>query len=67
MKKGLIELRTGRKYTPGLPKEECADEIVDTGFDVDYESFENVDEVVDEGFDVDYESFKEGEHGKNAE
>lgn len=41
MKKGLIELRTGRKYTPGLPKEEYADvnEVVYPGFDVDYESF----------------------------
>jgi len=39
MKKGLIELRTGRVYIPGLPKEEYEDETVDTGFDVDYESF----------------------------
>jgi hypothetical protein len=39
MKKGLIKLRTGREYTPGLFKEEYEDEIVDAGFEVDYESF----------------------------
>ena len=39
MKKGLIEFRTGREYIPGLPKEEYEDEIVDAGFEVDYESF----------------------------
>lgn len=41
MKKGLIELRTSRKYTPGFSKEEYEDEIVDAGFEVDYESFKN--------------------------
>jgi len=40
MKKGLIELRTGQKYTQDFTKEEYADETVNEGFDVDYESFE---------------------------
>ena len=43
MKKGLIELRTGQKYTPGLSKEKYEDEIVDAGFEVDYESFTEIE------------------------
>lgn len=49
MKKGLIELRTGRAYVPGLPKEEYAEEIaeevIDGGFDVDYESLKKVEVI----------------------
>lgn len=40
MKKGLIELRTGQVYISGLPREEYADEVINKGFDVDYESFD---------------------------
>lgn len=69
MKKGLIELRTGQVYISGPFKEEYADEVINEGFDVDYESFDVDYTEKTETIPIDFlkDLITEYENGTNCE